>query len=68
MSEWKPNYEPWAEFHKPQNFHRTDPTGRFIGLYTGEPDWHMRKDYALYALSIVMLLAMAVAYIFGGVI
>jgi hypothetical protein len=26
-------YEPWAESHAPQSFHRTDPTGRWSPIH-----------------------------------
>jgi len=56
------NYEPWADLHKPQNFHRTDPTGRSEGLYIGEHDWSVNWNYVLYGFSVLMLVILAVSF------
>ena len=57
-------YEPWADVHAPQRFHRADPTARTVPLYIGEPDWRMNKDVVLYLASFfmaVIILAIALS-------
>ena len=62
----KVNYEPWVERDKPQNWHRTDPTGRSIALYTGERDWFMNKDYILYVAVVFMAVLALALYLSQG--
>ena len=55
-------YEPWNDLHKPQCFHRIDPTARTVPLYIGEPDWRMNKDVVLYLASFfIALIILAIA-------
>jgi hypothetical protein len=65
MENWKPKFEPWADWHTPQNFHRCDPTGRYEPLYTGERDWRMIpwRDYLLYVAALIMLLVVATLWL-----
>jgi len=51
----RPNYEPWADLHKPQNFRRTDQTSRLIPLTV--PKEHVLRDRIKGAVWMVAIFA-----------